>query len=76
MLSPTERLITSKRLVSLTLNGNIVVKPGLDIRDLGFASGRFSFRYEFYRELAGNDEAVLLRTDTGRKGDIYDGPIT
>ena len=70
----TERLITSKRLDPLILNENIVVKPGIDIRDLGFASGRFSFTYEFYRELAGSDEAVLVRTDTGRKGDIYDGP--
>ena len=65
-------MITSKRLEPLTLNGNIVVKAVLTfvtwlhqvdlVLDMNFI------------ELAGNDEAVLLRTDTGRKGDIYDGP--
>jgi len=70
----TNRLITSKRLDPLIIQNNIIVKPGIDIRDLGFASGRFNFTYEFYRQLAGSDEAVLVRTDTGRNGDIYDGP--
>ena len=37
VVDSTERLITSKRLEPLTLNGNIAV-IGLDIRDLGFAS--------------------------------------
>ena len=43
----TDRVIISKEIAPLIMNENIVVKPGIDLRNLGFVSGRFKFKYEF-----------------------------
>ena len=69
----TNRIITSKEVEPNIIDSQIVVKPGVDIREMGFASGRFSFRYEFYRRLAGSEDVVLINTKDGNYGDIYNG---
>jgi len=71
----TDRVITTKEIPPITEGENIIVKPGIDLRGMGFVSGRFKFKYEFYRRLAGNDQVVLIRTDEGNEGVIYDGPF-
>ena len=71
----TGRIITSKEVEPNIIDSQIVVKPGIDIREMGFASGRFTFRYEFYRRLAGSDDVVLINTKEQNYGDIYDGPF-
>jgi len=70
----TNRIIITKELEPNTINDDIVCKPGIDIRALGFASGRFRFRYEFFRRIAGSDDVVLVRSDFGHEGEIYNGP--
>ena len=70
----TNRIITSKEVQPNIIDSQIVVKPGIDIRAMGFASGRFSFRYEFYRRLAGSEDVVLINTKEQNYGDVYDGP--
>ena len=70
----TGRVILSKELEPINQDGRVIVKPGIDLREMGFASGRFNFRYEFYRRLAGSDDVVLVRSDEGQEGNIYDGP--
>ena len=70
----TNRIIIKKELEPNTINDDIVCKPGIDIRDLGFASGRFRFKYEFFRRIAGSDDVVLIRSDFGHEGEIYNGP--
>ena len=71
----TGRIINSKEVEPNIIDSQIVVKPGIDIREMGFASGRFTFRYEFYRRLAGSDDVVLINTKEQNYGDIYDGPF-
>jgi len=70
----TNRIITSKEVQPNIIDSQIVVKPGIDIREMGFASGRFSFRYEFFRRLAGSEDVVLINTKEANYGDIYEGP--
>jgi len=70
----TNRIITSKEVAPNIIDSQIVVKPGIDIREMGFASGRFNFRYEFFRRLAGSEDVVLINTKEGNLGDIYNGP--
>ena len=71
----TDRIILTKEIEPVTQGDRVIVKPGIDIRDMGFVSGRFNFRYEFYRRLAGSDDVVLTKTaPIGKIGDIYEGP--
>ena len=44
--------------------------PASEIRNLGFTGGTFNVKYNFFRKLAGEDRAVLLRTKEGFEGDI------
>ena len=68
----TDRIILTKEIEPVTEGDRVVVKPGIDIRDMGFVSGRFNFRYEFYRRLAGSDDVVLTKTaPIGKEGDIF-----
>ena len=71
----TDRIILTKEIEPVTEGDRVIVKPGIDIREMGFASGRFNFRYEFYRRLAGSDDVVLTKTaPLGKVGDVYEGP--
>ena len=70
----TGRIILSKEIEPVSQGDRVIVKPGIDIREMGFVSGRFDFRYEFYRRLAGSDNVVLIQTQPGKEGDIYNGP--
>ena len=55
-------------------NDNVEFYPGAHIRNLGFESGTFTIRYNFFRKLAGDESAVLVHTldknDT-KIGDVY-----
>ena len=44
--------------------------PASEIRNLGFTGGTFNVKYNFFRRLAGEEKAVLLRTKEGFEGDI------
>ena len=71
----TDRIILTKEIEPVTQGDRVIVKPGIDIREMGFVSGRFNFRYEFYRRLAGSDDVVLTKTaPLGKVGDVYEGP--
>ena len=49
----------------------IQLKPGLHLQLFGYASGKFNIRYRFLRNLAGNDNPVLLL----RGNDLIDGSV-
>ena len=70
----TDRVILTKELEPTTEGDRVIVKPGIDIREMGFVSGRFNFKYEFFRTLAGSDKIVLVNTKQQQAGEIYDGP--
>jgi len=71
----SENLIQFKNLTNLdkfNINSNYDLNffPASEIRNLGFTGGTFSVKYNFFRKLAGDDRAVLLRTKEGFEGDI------
>ncbi|MBT4382291.1 MAG: hypothetical protein HOD28_01630 [Candidatus Marinimicrobia bacterium] len=47
----------------------IQLKPGNDLRKVGFTRGDYKVKYFFYRRMAGADEAVLTKTG----GEIHSG---
>ena len=51
----------------------IQLKPGNDLRKIGFTRGDYKVKYFFYRRVAGADEAVLTKTDGGETGIIHSG---
>ena len=50
-------------------NEDIKVRPGEDLRKLGFLTGDFKVEYNFFRELGGSENSVLLDEDSR----IYNG---
>ena len=70
----TDRVILTKEIEPRTEGDRIIVKPGVDLRNMGFVSGRFDFKYEFFRTLAGSDKLVLVNTKEQQSGEIYEGP--
>ena len=52
-------------------NGNVELKPGGDLRSLGYQSGEYKIEYNFFRELAGSESKLLIDEESN----IYDGPF-
>ena len=52
-------------------NNNIEFYVGNHLRDLGFNNGIFNVNYNFFRKLAGDERAVLVRNKPGFEGDIH-----
>jgi hypothetical protein len=52
---------------------NINLKPGNDLRKIGFSRGNFKVKYFFYRRLAGSDEIVLTKTVGDESGVVHSG---
>ena len=52
-------------------NGNVELKPGGDLRSLGYQSGEYKVEYNFFRELAGSESKLLIDEESN----IYDGPF-
>ncbi len=50
-------------------NEDIKVRPGEDLRKLGFQSGEYKVEYNFFRELGGSENSVLIDEDSR----IYNG---
>jgi hypothetical protein len=53
--------------------GDIRLKPGNDLRKVGFTRGNYKVKYFFYRRLAGADEVVLTKTVGNQSGIIHSG---
>jgi hypothetical protein len=52
---------------------NINLKPGNDLRKVGFVRGDYKVKYFFYRRLAGADEVVLTKTVGDKSGIVHSG---
>jgi len=53
--------------------GDIRLKPGNDLRKVGFTRGNYKVKYFFYRRLAGAEEIVLTKTAGDQSGVIHSG---
>ncbi len=51
----------------------IQLKPGNDLRKVGFTRGDYKVKYFFYRRMAGADEVVLTKTVGDESGKIHSG---
>jgi hypothetical protein len=51
----------------------IQLKPGNDLRKVGFIRGDYKVKYFFYRRMAGADEVVLTKTEGDESGIIHSG---
>jgi hypothetical protein len=55
-------------------DGNTIkLKPGNDLRRVGFTRGDYKIKYFFYRRLAGADEIVLTKTVGDESGVVHSG---
>ena len=54
-------------------NDAIQLKPGNDLRKIGFTRGDYKVKYFFYRRMAGADEVVLTKTVGDESGKIHSG---
>ena len=54
-------------------SSNINLKPGNDLRKVGFTRGDYKVKYFFYRRLAGADEVVLTKTVGDESGIVHSG---
>ena len=54
-------------------DNNIKLKPGNDLRKMGFTRGDYKVKYFFYRRLAGADEVVLTKTVGDQSGVVHSG---
>jgi hypothetical protein len=52
---------------------DIKLKPGNDLRKVGFTRGDYKIKYFFYRRLAGADEVVLTKTVGDESGIVHSG---
>ena len=52
-------------------DGIVELKPGGDLRSLGYQSGEYKVEYNFFRELAGSESKLLIDEESN----IYDGPF-
>ena len=52
---------------------NIKLKPGNDLRKMGFTRGDYKVKYFFYRRLAGADEVVLTKSVGDQSGIVHSG---
>jgi len=51
----------------------ILVKPGNDLRRIGFTRGDFKVKYFFHRRIAGADEVILTKTVGDESGVVHSG---
>lgn len=54
-------------------SGNVILKPGDDLRKMGLLSGEYKVTYNFFRNLAGKNESVLVETLPENIGEVYTG---
>jgi len=66
---------TSGTIVDFKDNDEIRLKPGNEIRSSGAINQPYNVDYNFFRELAGSDAKVLLRTSFGHERELYTAPI-
>ncbi len=52
---------------------NIKLKPGNDLRKVGFTRGDYKVKYLFYRRMAGADEVVLTKSVGDESGIVHSG---
>ena len=52
---------------------NIKLKPGNDLRKIGFTRGDYKVKYFFYRRIAGSDEVVLTKSVGDESGIVHSG---
>jgi hypothetical protein len=63
--------LPSDKFINNADNGNIEFYVGNHLRELGFNNGIFNVNYNFFRKLAGDERAVLVRNKAGFEGDVY-----
>ena len=49
----------------------IKMYPGSHLKAFGYEAGRFEIRYRFIRNLAGDENSVLMRTKVGFENEVY-----
>jgi hypothetical protein len=71
-----DNLIKSGYVTDYEVNssGNVVLKPGDTLRQMGFLSGEYKVVYNFLRNIAGQDDIVLVETLPENIGTVYSGP--
>jgi len=52
-------------------NNQVILKPGNDLRSLGYVRGKYQVKYNFLREEFGTDETILVYADNN---EVYTGP--
>ena len=66
----TGELLTTTNVNIDTENG-LTINPGNDLRDIGFLTGIYKLRYNFFRRQAGANSVVLVRPD--HNNIVYNG---
>ena len=61
---PNDNYLTSTIVNDYKVEDQVKLKPGNDLRDLGFTEGKFKVIYNFFRRKGGSDNTVLLNSDS------------
>lgn len=69
-----DNLLLSDISSDYSVPNDIVLKPGDDLRKLGFINGIYKVKYNFFRYLAGRNSSILVKTTNGKENELYSGP--
>ena len=61
---PNDNYLTSAVIDDYKVDGQVKLKPGNDLRELGFTEGKYKVIYNFFRRKGGSDNTVLLNADS------------
>ena len=61
---PNDNYLTSTIVNDYKVEDQVKLKPGNDLRDLGFTEGKFKVIYNFFRRKGGSDNTVLLNSNS------------
>ena len=57
---PNDNYLTSAVIDDYKVDGQVKLKPGNDLRNLGFTEGKYKVIYNFLRRKGGSDNTVLI----------------
>ncbi len=71
-----DNLLKSSRISDFEIasSGNVILKPGDDLRKIGLLSGEYKVNYNFFRNVAGSNDIILVETTPTNYGNVYSGP--
>ena len=61
---PNDNYLTSAIIDDYKVDDQVKLKPGNDLRELGFTEGKYKVIYNFFRRKGGSDNTVLLNADS------------